>query len=254
MSIESLHFLYHELRNAESSYSYVTPTQEFASHCELFARASKWTGDGRYQPAITFDDGNESDLTLAQPTLERYGLQATFFITAGWTERRIGFMRWSQLRALRAAGHRVGAHGMTHKLLTGCSPAELDVELTGARKRLEDGLGAAVQIISLPGGRSNKRVLQACEQAGYEQVYTSLPRAEDMACKPKCVGRLNLVRGTSCRWLERVLDPSTGVLTRLERTAQVKQAAKAILGDTLYARLWALGNRQETETMEAVSP
>ena len=252
--MRSLHFLYHELRPIRSSYSYVVPCEEFGSHCEVFARMRKAKAADSLLPEITFDDGNLSDLIHATPTLERHGLQATFFITAGWTDQRTGYMTWPQLRELHGAGHRIGSHGMTHKLLTGCSPAELDEELRGARKRLEDGLGAVVNTMSLPGGRANARVLHACEQAGYGQIFTSFPKSEDMEQKPKTVGRLNLLSGTTVEWLARVLDERSGALRTIERAAKLKAAAKDVLGDRLYARIWALGNRQEPEGPDGEAP
>ncbi len=248
--MKSLHLLYHELRSSRSDYSYVVSSDLFQAHCGLFAEI-KAQGQTRFlEPAITFDDGNLSDYTLAAPILEGYGLVAAFFVTAGWTGRRAGFLDWPQLRSLHAAGHTIGAHGMSHKLLTQCSAAELQEELQGARKRLEDGLGSAVTCMSLPGGRANGHVFRACAEAGFLQVFTSSPKPVEIGTSPKLVGRLNLVGSTSVPWLERVLDTHTGQLARLEQTARLKHAAKRLLGDRLYARLWAVVNRQEADASE----
>lgn len=252
--MKSLHFLYHELRPAKSRYSYVTPCDEFEAHCRFFAQKQKVEDQAHLRPEITFDDGHQSDLAFALPVLERHELRATFFITAGWTDRRPGYMSGEHLRALHAAGHVIGAHGMEHKLLTQCSEAELDEELRGARERLQDTLGASVQSMSLPGGRANSRVLDGCFRAGYTQVFTSVPRAESMEQAPRTVGRLNLLGGSHVDWLAQVLDPQSGVLARLERKARLKDTAKRVLGDTLYARLWAIGNHQEPESAEAEVP
>ena len=252
--MKSLHLLYHELRPAKSRYSYVTPCAEFEAHCELIAQYRQAGSETLLLPEITFDDGNLSDHLYAMPLLERYGLRTRFFVTAGWTGRRSGFMDWPALRALHAAGHSLGAHGMTHKLLTDCSAAELDNELGGSRRLLEDGLQAPVTTLSLPGGRSNGRVLRACFAAGFTQVFTSAPRAEDMLANPATVGRLNLLAGTTVSWLEALLDPASGVLARLERIDRVKSAAKLLLGSRLYTKAWALANRQEPEGAEAGLP
>lgn len=253
-AMRSLHFLYHELRPVKSRYSYVMPCEEFEAHCALFARLRRSQAESVLRPEITFDDGNASDALYALPALERHGLNATFFITAGWTGQRAGFMNWAQMREVQAAGHRIGAHGMHHKLLTACSEVELQQELRGAKERLEDGLGAEVALMSLPGGRANGRVLRACEHAGYRQVFTSSPKAEAMDQSPRTVGRLNLLAGTSVDWLDQVLRLDTGALVRLQRSHQMKTAAKLILGDRLYARLWALANRQETAPVDAEAP
>ena len=252
--MRSLHFLYHELRPTKSRYSYVTPCDEFEAHCALFARLWRAPMEGWLRPEITFDDGNLSDADFALPALERAGLKATFFITAGWTGTRAGFMDWPQLRELHRAGHRIGAHGLTHKLLTACSAVELDQEIRGARQRLEDGLGARVEVMSLPGGRADHGVLRACEQAGFTQIFTSVPRAEVMDLAPKTVGRLNLLGGTTVPWLEAMLHPGSGALARLQRKDSIKSLAKRALGDRLYAKVWAMANRQEAQADDAEAP
>src|SRR6185437_14596919 len=110
--------------------------------------------------------------------LQARDMKAHFFITVGWTGRKAGYMNWNELRALHEAGQLIGAHGWTHTLLTHCSEKDLQVELVNARTALEDGLGSSITTMSLPGGRYNRKVLAACEQAGYTEIYTSIPRSE----------------------------------------------------------------------------
>ena len=238
-----LYLLYHELRSTPSTYSYVTSTSSFKEHAALFASVRP---AGTLLPRITFDDGHLSNLTEALPILLAHQLSANFFITAGWTGTRPGFMHPSHLREVHAAGQHIGAHGLTHTLLTHCSPVELDRELRVARLTLEDILSAPVTTMSLPGGRFNSTVLEACWQAGYTQVFTSIPRAEPTTAA-RCLGRLNLRADATVPWLTDLLDPSTGTLRRIERTDRLKTTAKHLLGDTLYRRLWSLVNREETE-------
>ena len=236
-----LFLLYHELRSAPSAYSYVTRTSAFEEHVALFFSIQS---AGFLQPEITFDDGHLSNLTEALPILLSRHLSAHFFITAGWTGQKPGFMEPSQLRELHAAGQHIGAHGLTHKLLTHCSPAELDQELRVARLILEDHLGSAVTSMSLPGGRFNRSVLDACWTAGYTRVFTSNPKPAPLPLA-RCVGRLNIHGGATATWLARLLDPSSGVLRRIERADRAKSAAKRLLGDSMYRRLWALVNQEE---------
>lgn len=246
MTRERLYLLYHELKPGPTAYTYALAPEIFAQHLDLFRELQNPDAAGSYLPELTFDDGHRSDYEFALPALVERGMVARFFITAGWTGTRAGFMDWSQLRALRAAGQQIGAHSMTHALLTHYSAAQLGDELAGARKLLEDGLGEAVTTMSLPGGRSNRRVLESCREAGYTTVYTSLPQA---TADPRAalIGRLN-VRSTAVGpWLARLLQPATGVLAGLERQARLKSQLQAVLGDRLYARLWAVLNRQAAD-------
>lgn len=245
-----LFLLYHELRSTPSTYSYVTSTSAFIEHVALFRSPGS---AGSLQPEITFDDGHLSNLTEALPILLSQQLSARFFITAGWTDKKPGFMQASHLRELHAAGQHIGAHGLTHKLLTHCSPTELDQELRVARLILENHLGASVTSMSLPGGRFNRSVLDACWSAGYTHVFTSIPKPEPFPLG-RCIGRLNIHGGATMTWLGRLLDPSSGVLRQIERTDRAKTAAKRLLGDSIYRRLWSLVNREEPESNESTGP
>jgi len=244
--LRRLYLLYHELRPGGSGYSYVIDTSLFEKHVDLFVKLrAAGSGSLGLWPAVTFDDGHISNYDLAAPVLLARGLSAHFFITVGWTGTKAGYMGWDELRALHGAGHTIGAHGWTHTLLTHCGDTELQKELSGAKRELEDRLGAAVTTMSLPGGRYDRRVLAACVAAGYAHVYTSEPRAEAMPLGAT-VGRLNIRGDAQVEWMERLLDPASGVLKGLERQERMKAAAKRLLGDRLYARLWALANRQES--------
>jgi peptidoglycan/xylan/chitin deacetylase (PgdA/CDA1 family) len=243
--LHNLHLLYHELRPTKSRYSYVVACDDFNKHVELFARLQQ-AKDCQLRPEITFDDGHISNYEYALPILQSHGVRARFFITAGWTGQRPGYMDWGHLRALNDSGQQIGAHGWTHTLLTHCSEQDLKIELDDARKVLEDNLGTAVTTMSLPGGRFDSRILAACRNAGYTEVFTSAPRKEPLPLGP-VVGRLNIRGDMSLPWLTNLLQPQSNLLAKLERQDRIKSAAKSLLGDSLYARLWALLNRQEPE-------
>ena len=240
-----LYLLYHELRSGGSKYSYVLETGEFEKHLDLFVRLRKKTDD--LWPEVTFDDGHISNFEYALPLLQARNLQALFFITVGWTGQKPGYMGWNELRSLHAAGQGIGAHGWTHTLLTHCSDKELQTELGTARMALEDKLGASITTMSLPGGRYDRRVLAACEQAGYTQVYTSIPRAEP-ASPGRMVGRLNVRGDIRPDWIASLLQPDSKTLASMGRQHKAKELAKTLLGDRLYEKTWALLNRKEPDT------
>lgn len=239
-----LFFLYHELREGGSDYSYVVSRDLFERHLELFVQ-SRGGGGGLF-PEITFDDGHISNLTLAAPLLTARGISATFFITVGWTGMKPGYMDWSDLRALHASGHTIGAHGWSHTLLTHCTPQQLETELVRPRLTLENKLGSAITVMSLPGGRANRRVLAACAAAGYTRIYTSTPKPEALPFG-LTLGRLNVRGDMQPDSIAHLLEPGSRALVRLARAHRLKTAAQSLLGDRLYARLWALANRQEAD-------
>jgi peptidoglycan/xylan/chitin deacetylase (PgdA/CDA1 family) len=243
--MRKLHLLYHELRTSESKYSYVTEATTFERHVDLYVRLREGNVAAVW-PELTFDDGHVSNYELADPILKSRGITARFFITVGWTGKKPGYMNWAELRALHESGQPIGAHGWTHTLLTHCGDRELKDELVQSRLTLEDKLGTSITTMSLPGGRYNRRVLAACEDAGYTQVYTSAPRAETVPLG-MMVGRLNILGSMQPEWIAKLFEPESRVLSGLSRQYRMKDAAKTFLGDRLYGRLWSLVNRREPE-------
>jgi hypothetical protein len=238
-----LFLLYHEIRSGGSEYSYVTDSSMFEKHLDLCVRLRESKG---IWPELTFDDGHISNLEIAAPMLQSHGLTARFFITVGWTGIRPRYMGWPELRALHEMGQTIGAHGWTHTLLTHCNDDELRRELRDSRLVLEDNLGTPITTMSLPGGRCNDRVLTACKEAGYTQVFTSVPKVESLPLKDT-VGRLNIQGNMQAEWIAKLFQPNSSLLAGLERQNRIKETTKALLGDKLYAKLWAFRNRQEPE-------
>lgn len=241
-----LYLLYHELRPTPTSYSYVVEPATFEEHINLFAQLCA-TENAELWPEVTFDDGHISNFEYALPILQLHNMKARFFVTVGWTGHRQGYMGWNELRSLHEAGQVIGAHGWTHTLLTHCSESQLKTELGSARLTLEDKLGASITTMSLPGGRYNQRVLSACSEAGYTQIYTSIPRSEPML-PGVLVGRVNIRGDVTTAWITDVLRPGSRTLAGLTRQYKVKEAGKTLLGDRLYERLWGLLNRKEADS------
>lgn len=238
-----LYFLYHELRANHSQYSYVVENEIFKKHIDFFSAMTE-RKDSALQPSVTFDDGHISNFQYALPILQRRGMKAQFFITVGWTGCKSGYMGWQELRALQAAGQSIGAHGWSHKLLTHCNERELHAELIDSRTMLEDKLGMPITTMSLPGGRYNQRVLAACHEAGYTQIYASIPRTEP-AVPGLTVGRLNILNNMGLDWIADLFDSDKSALPRLGRIYQVKTLAQSLMGDRIYEKLWALLNHEE---------
>lgn len=236
----NLHLIYHEASEKPSSYTYCIGVQALREHLQLLMRINAEMEPGFYSGRITFDDGHRSQYMQALPLLAEHNLSAMFFITAGWTGENPDYMDAGQVREITAMGHRVGAHGLSHKLLTQCSELELNAELSGSKKRLEDILGRLVSTMSLPEGRYNRRVLEACAAVGYAEVYTSEPTTEVRDVSGiKLVGRYNVRQSLSARQLEQLLDSSSGALKHEQRKSIAKKLAQRVLGDRAYKRLWS---------------
>ncbi len=126
----------------------------------------------RSDVAISFDDGNASDVEQALPALLERGLSATFFVVSG----RLGaphFLDEAGMRALAAAGMMIGCHGMRHRPWRGLDERALHEELVEARTVLERTVGRQITRAACPFGSYDRRVLRTLRGWGYEHVYTS---------------------------------------------------------------------------------
>jgi peptidoglycan/xylan/chitin deacetylase (PgdA/CDA1 family) len=121
---------------------------------------------------LTFDDGNQSDMTEALPELVERGLHAEFFICPA----RFGtpeFVDEDDVRELRRAGMAVGSHGMQHVPWRRLAALELDREIVEAKLALETTLDSPVGTAACPFGAYDRRTLRALRAAGFSRVYTS---------------------------------------------------------------------------------
>jgi peptidoglycan/xylan/chitin deacetylase (PgdA/CDA1 family) len=121
---------------------------------------------------LAFDDGNASDFDHALEVLTRHGHRARFFVI---TERigAPGYLSESQIRTLHAAGMTIGSHGQGHRDWRTLPDDELETELAGSRRELEELLGSPVLEAACPFGSYDRRVLRGLKTAGYSRVYNS---------------------------------------------------------------------------------
>jgi peptidoglycan/xylan/chitin deacetylase (PgdA/CDA1 family) len=122
--------------------------------------------------AISFDDGNASDLEIALPALRDRDLDATFFVLAGRLDEP-GYLTAEDLRTLRGAGMRIGLHGMSHRPWRSLGDLELEEEIVDARDLLEDEIGAPLDRAACPFGSYDRRVLGRLRGAGFDAIFTS---------------------------------------------------------------------------------
>ncbi|HEY2363881.1 MAG TPA: polysaccharide deacetylase family protein [Candidatus Angelobacter sp.] len=225
---------YHEVM-PESNYAYCVASESFAEQLRLLDSLRKTKS---LDAQITFDDGEQSQFHNALPLLAQHGFRATYFVTPGLIGTAAKFLGWNDLKALQAAGHSIQSHGWSHKFLTFCSEAELTHELRASKQSLEDNLGTGVEEISVPGGRWNRRVLQACAAAGYRRVYVSDPWVETEIGGLKVIGRFMVRRTTTIAELEKIVAKDPVTLRKLRLRSQLKEGVVSMLGDSLYHRLW----------------
>lgn len=130
----------------------------------------------------SWDDGDPLDLKVADLLLER-GLAGTFYLPfIGYDGRQT--LSPYHLRRLVEEGFEVGAHGMSHNVLTPLRPKEIAREVGNCKKRLEDVLGEQVRMFSYPLGRYSRIVVHHLKEAGYLGARTNRMLGHELDFSP----------------------------------------------------------------------
>jgi len=103
-------------------------------------------------------------------------------------------LQWSQLAAMRRAGHVIGSHSMTHPNLTRIGLLEARRELCESKRLLEDRLGEPVTHFSYPCAilppHWNDHTEALTRELGYRCAATSIPGVARGAQNPHQVPRI----------------------------------------------------------------
>jgi peptidoglycan/xylan/chitin deacetylase (PgdA/CDA1 family) len=244
--------MYHELEvpgrrlcQSEPGYArYVLPEPAFRSQMD-YLKGNAWRGLSVGQAlsfpeercvTITFDDGCETDLLVAAPLLRHAGFNATFFITTGRLGTP-GYLSPTQLKELCALGFEIGCHSMTHPYLTDLEESGLRHEIADAKIELEQIIGQSVDHFSCPGGRCDQRVVTVARAAGYRTVCTSRIEANSEKSNLFSLGRVAMLRDISLSAFAAICAGTP--LSRLRAQSAFREAARRILGNSLYDRVRA---------------
>jgi len=205
--------------------------------------------EGRYPDrsvALTFDDGCESDATVAAPLLRAHGFPAAFFVNPARVGQP-GRLSWAQLSALADDAFLVGSHGLDHTLLEGLSPTELEEQLAGSKRWLEERLARPVEALALPGGSGGERVRRAAERAGYRLVLGSRPGVVRGSAAFGIQPRLPVRRGYDLSRFTAAIDQRPLSRLRLGLRYRVLEAGRCLLGARAYGRLRMLWLRRSEQ-------
>ncbi|MBQ0752949.1 MAG: polysaccharide deacetylase family protein [Gammaproteobacteria bacterium] len=210
----------------QEDHPYAVDTTRLADHLALFSD---------YKVLITFDDGDAGWYLEALPILEKFSVKALFFVTP----RLIGtpgYCDWEGLSALSAAGHEIGAHGLTHQFLPDLDEVTCRNELVESKSIIERRLNTKVRSMSFPGGRYGRRELRLAQAAGYEVCYTSVPgRVQgNEFCRPRVAVRAD----SSVLWLARVVSGDRPLWVKMKLSYLIKRIVKSVLGNRGYHELY----------------
>jgi peptidoglycan/xylan/chitin deacetylase (PgdA/CDA1 family) len=159
---------------------------------------------------ITFDDGYENTPDAIELLCER-GLRVSVYVTTGQIddEQMLGYEQLQRL-ADRADAVELGAHSVTHRRLDELSPSEIEREVTGSKRKLEQLLGRPVTSFAYPYGAHDRHVRQSVIAAGFHSaaaVKNAISHDQD---DPWAIARWTVESTTDAERIAQVLD-GTGV-------------------------------------------
>jgi peptidoglycan/xylan/chitin deacetylase (PgdA/CDA1 family) len=156
---------------------------------------------------ISFDDGYRPQFTFALPTLRKHGWAGVLNLKAAGSE-----LYESNVRAMIAAGWELAAHTIHHLNLTERGPEELEEEVAGSRKILEEEFNVPVNNFCYPAGQFDETVVEAVEEAGYIGATTENSGYAEKD-KPYELARLEIARESHVAGLAAALRNREGDTT-----------------------------------------
>ena len=228
-------------RNFESQMRYLYDHGFRSLSLDDLSMAEQISAVDRKKIAITFDDGNESDYSIALPILKKYGLMAIFFLTVGRVSSH-GYLNWRQVTDLNTNGMSIQSHGLTHSFLSDLKNGDLRRELLESKEEIQLKLGKEVKYLSLPGGFGSPIVLKAARDSGYRGVCTSRPGLNLPGQGAPELGifrRIILTKRTSFKDSECIAGGKRSYVLKCQAGDFLKDRFKKILGSKVYYTLWS---------------
>jgi peptidoglycan/xylan/chitin deacetylase (PgdA/CDA1 family) len=206
--------MYHSLDDTGSCVS-IAP-DVFASQMRGLAEAG-WRGvslgralaerkDSRWPEktfVLTFDDGYQSVVRHALPTLGQFGFTATIYALARHlgddnlctqppeTMKQQPLATVDELRVAVQVGHEIGAHTLTHPVLPHLDAESMRREIVASRTELEVWLDVAVDTFAYPFGRVNEATHDVAAER-YQSACTTEHRRAGIHGDPHLLPRIEM--------------------------------------------------------------
>lgn len=190
----------------------------------------------KYAIAITFDDGNASDYSLAYPILNSYCLPATFFLTVNQINEN--HISWENVIEMsKNKNITFGSHGVSHNRLTKLNTEEKEYELLFSKQFIENKIKKTIDFFSLPYGDYDKSIIDKSRRTGYKAIFTTDVRINNPELSPYVVHRWSPKSNISVEMLKKMITFNTLTLKQKIWTSRFKKMSKTILGDALSDKL-----------------
>ena len=129
---------------------------------------------------------------------------------SGWQRELYSFMDWDEVRQLRSFGVDVGAHTVSHPILSSLAPDEMRRELSACKAKIEQETGKPCRTIAYPNGGEadfTAAVMEECRKLGFCIGFNLFGRRNPplREMDPLSVNRVCVTRDVSLLEFERLL-------------------------------------------------
>ncbi len=207
--------MYHVINPAPAGAAFpglYVSASEFAAQMQALAHAGfhavtldqlrAYWQDGAPLPAgkpivVSFDNGYQSQYTNALPVLRRLGWVGDENIQLAGLPPSQGGLSQAQVHGLIAAGWELDTQGYSHAELTALDASELEYQIAGARKLIQQRYGVPANWFCYPSGHYDASVVAEVKAAGFVGSTTVIPGWAGPQSEPYRLPRLRVLGGTS---------------------------------------------------------
>ena len=152
--------------------------------------------NGKRPIMITFDDGNNDFVNHAQKILDQHGFKSVLYIYPTYImARKERSLTWSQIQAVRKAGHAIESHTMWHPMLSTMTDTEQRAQFADSKRILNEKGGADVKHLAYPFGIYTSSSLRLLRELGYQTAGTTFHGANQIGEDPYLLRRFLIVKG-----------------------------------------------------------